>query len=94
MLARKLGADTFIITTAVNEIYLYFGQEEQKPLRNVSLDKIKRYLRDGHFKVGSMKPKIEAVIQFLEAGGEKAIITSPGSLLDAVCGKAGTTIVR
>lgn len=94
LLARNLGADLFIISTAIDAAYLNFGQEDQKPLRRVSLPEIKQYLGEGHFKSGSMKPKIEAVIQFLEGGGDKAIITSPENLLRATKGEAGTTITR
>jgi carbamate kinase len=94
LLARNLGADTFIISTAVDEVYLHFGEANQKALRHVTLSDIKKYLGEGHFKPGSMKPKVEAIIQFLEGGGEKAIITSPENLLKAVRGEAGTTIVR
>lgn len=92
LLARNLGADTFIISTAVPEVYLNFEQENQKALRNVTLSEIKEYLGEGHFLPGSMKPKIESVIQFLEGGGEKAIVTSPENLARAVRGEAGTTI--
>jgi carbamate kinase len=94
VLASGLGADTLIISTAVDAVYLNFGQEDQRPLSGVLLPEIKRYLEEGHFKPGSMKPKIEAVIQFLESGGEKAIITSPENLLRAFKGKAGTTITK
>ena len=94
ILARGLGADTLIISTAVDAVYLNFGQEDQRPLSRVLLPEIKRYLEEGHFKPGSMKPKIEAIIQFLENGGEKAIITSPENLLRAFKGKAGTTITK
>jgi carbamate kinase len=94
LLARNLGADTFIISTAVDEVYLNFGEANQKALRQAALSEIKRYLGEAHFKPGSMKPKIEAIIQFLEGGGEKAIITSPENLLKAVRGEAGTTIIR
>ena len=94
VMASGLGADTLIISTAVDAVYLNFGQEDQRPLGRVSLPEIKRYLEEGHFKPGSMKPKIEAVIQFLENGGEKAIITSPENLLSAFKGKAGTTITK
>jgi carbamate kinase len=87
LLARNLGADAFIISTAIDAVYLNFGEKNQKPLRRVSLAEIKRYLEEGHFKPGSMRPKIEAVIEFLEAGGEKAIITSPENLLNAVKGE-------
>jgi len=92
LLARSIGADTFIISTAVDTVFLNFGQKDQKPIRHATLLEIKQYLKEGHFKPGSMKPKIEAIIQFLEAGGQRAIITSPEHLLKAVKGEAGTTI--
>ena len=94
LLARNLGADTLIISTAVDAVYLNFGTEDQKAIRRVSLPEIKRYRAEGHFKPGSMMPKIEAIVDFLEGGGKKAIITSPESLLRAVKGEAGTTIVK
>jgi carbamate kinase len=94
LLARNLGADTFIISTAIDSVYLNFGEGNQRPIRRSTLPEIKRYLAEGHFKPGSMKPKIEAIIQFLENGGEKAIITSPENLLRAIKGEAGTTITN
>ena len=94
LLGSKLGADTFIISTSIDAVYLDFGKEKQKALRRATLPEIKRYLAEGHFKPGSMKPKIEAIIQFLEGGGKKAIITAPENLLKAVKGEAGTTIVK
>ncbi len=92
LLARNLGADTFIILTAVDAAYLNFGKENQKPISRATLPEIKGYMAEGHFKPGSMRPKIEAIIQFLEGGGRRAIITSPKNLLKAVKGEAGTTI--
>jgi carbamate kinase len=94
LLARNLGADTFIISTAVEEVYLNFGKKDQKGLRQATLSEIKKYLGEGHFKPGSMKPKIEAIIQFLEGGGKKAMITSPENLLKTIRGESGTTILR
>jgi len=94
LLARNIGARTLIISTSVDEIYLNFGEKNQKAIRDVSLPEIKKYLKEGHFKPGSMKPKIEATIEFLEGGGEKAIITSPENLLKAFRGEAGTTITK
>jgi carbamate kinase len=94
LLARNIGAGNLIISTSVDEVYLNFGEKNQKALRNVSLPEIKKYLEEGHFKPGSMKPKIEATIEFLEGGGEKAIITSPENLLKAFKGEAGTTITK
>jgi carbamate kinase len=93
-LATRLGADTFIISTAVDSVYLNFGKKTQTPLKQVTLHELKGYMEEGHFKPGSMKPKIEAIIQFIESGGKKAIITSPENLLKSVKGKSGTTIVN
>lgn len=92
LLARNLGADTFIISTAVDAAYLNFGKENQKPIRRASLSEAKQFLAEGHFKPGSMKPKIEAIVQFLEGGGRKAMITSPENLLETIKGSSGTTI--
>ena len=94
LLARNLGADTFIISTAVDAVYLNFGKKNQKPIDHATLAEIKHYLAEGHFRPGSMKPKIESIIQFLEGGGRKAIITSPENLLKSVRGEGGTTIVN
>lgn len=94
LLARNLGADTLIISTSIDAVYLNFGQKSQKALDHVTLSEIKEYLEEGHFKPGSMKPKVEAIIQFLESGGKKAVITSPENLLKAFKGEAGTTIKK
>ena len=94
LLAKNLGADTFIISTAIDAVYLNFGKGDQKAIRRATLPEIKRYMAEGHFKPGSMMPKIEAIIEFLEEGGKRAIITSPENLLRAVKGEAGTTIAK
>jgi len=94
LLAGNLGADTFIISTSIDAAYLNFGQKNQTPLRHATLSEIKEYLGQGHFKPGSMKPKVEAIVQFLGGGGKKAIITSPENLLKAVKGECGTTITK
>lgn len=93
LLARNLGADTFIISTAVDAAYLNFGKENQKAIPRATLSEAKQYLAEGHCKPGSMKPKIEAIVQFLEGGGRKAMITSPQNLLKTMKGASGTTIV-
>ncbi len=94
LLAKNLGADTFIISTAIDSVYLNFGERNRQPISRATVSEIKKYMAEGHFKPGSMKPKIEAIIQFLEGGGEKAIITSPENLLRAVRGEAGTTVTK
>ncbi len=92
LLARQLGAETFIISTSIDAAYLNFGKEDQKRIARATLSEIKRYLTEGHFKAGSMKPKMEAIVEFLEGGGKRAVITSPENLLEAYRGKCGTTI--
>lgn len=93
LLARELGADYFIISTAVEKVYLNFGTPDQKPIDRMTLEEARKYLKEGHFKEGSMAPKIRAVIEFLEAGGKAAIITSPESIVRAIKGETGTWIV-
>jgi carbamate kinase len=92
LLASGIAADLFLITTAVEQVYLNYGQPDQKALDHMSVDEAKRYLGEGHFSPGSMGPKIKAVIQFLEQGGKQALITSPENLARALKGETGTRI--
>jgi carbamate kinase len=94
ILARSLGADLFIIPTDAEKVYLNFKKANQQALDRVTLDEAKRYLNDGHFPPGNMGPKIEAVIGFIEGGGEHAIITTPELLGRAVDGETGTHFVK
>lgn len=92
LLASEIGADILIISTGVEKVYLNFGQPTAKALDCVSLSEIKQYVEEKHFAPGSMLPKIQAVISFLERGGKKAIITNPQSLERAIAGETGTHI--
>lgn len=92
LLASGIDADLFLVSTAVEKVYLNYGQPSQKPLDRVTVAEAKHYLGEGHFPPGSMGPKIEAVIQFLERGGEEALITSPENLARALRGETGTRI--
>jgi carbamate kinase len=94
LLANNLGAPHLIISTAVEKVSLNFGTPEQQDLDVVTVADAKRYMDEGHFAPGSMKPKMEAAITFLENGGERVIITSPEHLLDAVHGTTGTHITH
>ena len=94
LLARNLKADYLIISTPVKNVYLNYGSEEQKAISEMSLQEAKQYCAEGHFKKGSMLPKIESAIDFLENGGKEVIITTPELIADAVVGKAGTRIVE
>ena len=94
LLASNIKADIFMISTAVEKAYLNYGKPDQKALDNVTLSELKKYIEEGHFKPGSMLPKMKAVVSFLEKGGEKAIITCPEKIKDALLGKTGTHIVK
>jgi carbamate kinase len=93
LLARQLGADLLVISTAVEKVCLNFGTPRQKDIDRMTLDEARQYVREGHFKPGSMLPKIQAVIDFLEGGGREAIITDPAHLGLALAGNAGTHVV-
>jgi carbamate kinase len=93
LLAKELGVDLFLISTAVQQVAINFNQPDQKWLGRMSMEEARRYLAEGHFKPGSMGPKIEAVISFLEGCGQgKALITDPASIADALDEKTGTWI--
>ncbi len=92
LLASGIQADLFLVSTAVDRVYLDYRQPTQRPLDRMSVDEAKSHLSDGQFPPGSMGPKIEAVIQFLESGGKEALITSPENLARALKGETGTRI--
>jgi carbamate kinase len=95
LLAREIKADMFLIATAVEKVALNFGKPDQKWLDKITLAEAKQYLAEGtHFAKGSMAPKIQAIIKFLEAGGKHAIITNPENIGRALRGETGTHIVR
>ncbi len=94
VMGRDIGAELLLILTEVERVSLNFGRPDQSELNEVSLKEIKEYHKAGHFPAGSMGPKIEAAISFLENGGSKVIITSLEKGFDAVLGKAGTRITK
>jgi len=93
LLAIGIKADLFLISTAVEKVALNFGKPNQKPLDKITLTQAKKYLEQGHFPPGSMGPKIEAIISYLEHGGKEALITNPENLERALRGETGTRIV-
>ncbi len=94
VMAREIEAQLLIILTDVEKVSLNFGKPNQTELGDVTLLEIKRYFAEGHFPPGSMGPKIQAAIKFLENGGRKVIITSLEKGFEAVVGDAGTRIKR
>lgn len=92
-LATDLGAHLLLILTDVPQVYLHYGQPGQQGLDTLTVAAARRYLAAGHFSAGSMRTKMEGAIQFVAAGGEAAIITSLGTAVAALEGRAGTRIV-
>jgi carbamate kinase len=94
LLASSIGADLLLISTAVEKVALNFGKPSQRWVERMTLSEAKKYLAEGtHFARGSMAPKIQAIIWFLEKGGKEAIITSPENIERALLGETGTRIV-
>lgn len=94
LLARAVGAELFLIATAVDKVAVNFGKPDQRWIDRMTLAEAKRYLAEGgHFAAGSMAPKIRAIVAYLEAGGREALITSPQNIGRALRGETGTRIV-
>ena len=93
-LARDMDADALVILTAVEKVSINFKKPDQKDLDRMSAAEAKQYIKEGHFAPGSMLPKIEA-LNFVESKpGRIAIITSLDKAVDAIEGRAGTTITE
>ena len=93
LLAKNLKADLFIISTGVDKVAVDFKKPTQRELDKLTVAEAKKYLAEGQFPAGSMGPKIEAAIDFLEHGGKEVIITQPHLLEEAIAGKNGTHLV-
>src|SRR5881397_402808 len=94
VLAKAIGWKHLVIATDVAQIALDFGKPSQRFLDRLTVAEAKKHLAEGQFPPGSMGPKVEAVVDFLEHGGQHAVITDLGNLATAVAGKAGTQIGR
>lgn len=92
LLARSVQADLFLISTAVEKVALNFNKPNQQWLDHLTVAQAQEYLAQGHFHKGSMAPKIQAAIQFLQGGGKEALITNPENLERALQGETGTRI--
>jgi len=93
LLAKMIDADLFVISTAVEKVALKFNTPDEVWLDKMTVAEAKKYIEEGHFAPGSMLPKVQAIIQYLENGGKKALITDPEHIGDALEGKTGTWIV-
>jgi carbamate kinase len=93
VLAKEINADLLVISTAVEKVMLNFGQPSQRALDSMTVAEARKYIAEGHFKPGSMLPKIEACLQFIQNGGREAVITCPETLSAALDGRTGTRVV-
>ena len=93
LLAQRLGAKVLVFSTDVDRVSLNFGTRDQIEIDRMNAAQCREHLDEGHFAAGSMRPKIEAALAFIEAGGEEVIITRPPCLAEAMRGTHGTHIV-
>ncbi len=92
VLAAEVGVDVFVIATDVPGVSLNFGRADERLIRTMTVEEAAGYIVEGHFPPGSMLPKVEAAMEFVKAGGERAVITGIESIEAAVAGEAGTEI--
>lgn len=93
VLASLINADLFIISTAVEKVAINFNKPNQKWLDRITVAEARQYIEEGHFAKGSMLPKIQAILLFMEKGGKQALITNPENISRALAGETGTWIV-
>ena len=93
LLAREIGADLFMVSTGVERVAINFNKPDQRWLDRITVAEAKRYYAEDHFDKGSMGPKIQALVDYLEAGGRQGLITTPESIGRALAGETGTLIV-
>jgi carbamate kinase len=94
LLANEIGAELFIISTAVEQVAINWGKPDQQWVDRITLSQAKEWLAEGsHFAAGSMAPKIQACVLYLERGGGEALITSPENVERALAGETGTRVV-
>jgi carbamate kinase len=93
LMAKELGAQMLVFSTDVEKASLNYATHEQVGIDRMDVAECRRYLGEGHFAAGSMRPKIEAALDFIAAGGQEVIITQPHHLEGAMHGTHGTHIV-
>jgi len=93
LLAATIRADLFLISTAIEKVALDFNKSDQRWLDRVRLEEARKYLDQGHFAKGSMEPKVQAIIGYLENGGQEAIVTNPENIGRALAGETGTRFI-
>ena len=94
LLGRIIKAQEYFIITDVDNIFLNYNKSNQTKIEKLTVSEVKRYLKEGHFGIGSMEPKIKSALYFLKHHGKKVVITSINKIKDAINGDAGTQILR
>jgi len=94
LLAERVGAGRLVISTSVESVYRDYGTPEQQPVAEATAEEMAGLLEQGQFAEGSMKPKVEAALSFLAAGGEQVVITDPDHIGAALEGRSGTRIAK
>ena len=93
LLALELGLPLLVLSTGVEQVAVHFRQPDERWLDRLTVDEAKQFLADGEFPRGSMGPKIEAAVRFLEHGGSEVLVTTPAALERAIAGETGTRVV-
>ena len=93
LLAASLGVPLLVLSTGVEQVAVHFRRADQRWLERITVSEAKQYLEEGEFPKGSMGPKVEAAVSFLERGGQEVLITTPAALERAIAGETGTRIV-
>ncbi len=93
LLAASLEVPLLVLSTGVERVAVHFRQPDERALDRITVPEARRYLEEGEFPKGSMGPKIEAAIRFIERGGREALITTPAALERAIAGETGTRVV-
>ena len=93
LLAASLGVPLLVLSTSVEQVAVHFRRPDQRWLERITVSEAKQYLEEGEFPKGSMGPKVEAAVSFLERGGQEVLITTPAALERAIAGETGTRIV-
>ena len=94
LLAEEIESDIFLVLTDVSNAYINYGEEDEEAIGEISIEDMQEHIEKGHFGEGSMKPKVQAAVDFVKNGGQQAIITSIEKVSEAVHGEAGTRITR
>ncbi len=94
LLARILKVDRFVILTGEDYVYLNYGEPDMTPIKEITVDELRNLLSEYDFEEGSIKPKIEAVVEFVEYSGGEAVITSLNKAKEALKGRVGTLVTR